>query len=178
MVKSKIIAFLMIVLPIALSASGAEHHDVTMSNSDFFYRVLNFSIFIGTLLYLYANPIKAFFKERSEGIAKQLKEIEDKLQSSKDEAKKAQEALAYSESKAKEIIEDSKKEAIMLAQNIEKKSVSDLELMDKQFVDKVDVEGRKASRATINSVLNDGFSSDDITLDSSKIVSLVSKKVA
>jgi hypothetical protein len=26
--------------------------------------------------------------------------------------------------------------------------------------------------------LNDGFSSDDITLDSSKIVSLVSKKVA
>ena len=38
-----------LLLPSLVLASGAEHHDVTMTNSDFLYRVLNFSVFAGII---------------------------------------------------------------------------------------------------------------------------------
>ncbi len=51
-----------------------------MSNSDFYFRVLNFSIFAGLLIYLIATPLKEFFKGRSSNIESRLGEIEAKLE--------------------------------------------------------------------------------------------------
>jgi F-type H+-transporting ATPase subunit b len=177
--RIKNIALLATVLvPSLVLASGAEHHDVTMFNSDFFYRVFNFTIFAGLVYYLVANPIKDFFVGRSEGIANQLKEIEDKLQASKDEKRDAEANFAKAESKAKEIVDDAANEAKILATNIADKNEVALEMMDKQSVDKQALESKKATRATIDNLLNDGFGNDDIAVDEAKVVSLISKKVA
>jgi F-type H+-transporting ATPase subunit b len=177
--RIKNIALLATVLvPSLVLASGAEHHDVTMFNSDFFYRVFNFTIFAGLVYYLVANPIKDFFIGRSEGIANQLKEIEEKLQASKDAKKEAEANFAKAEAKAKEIVADAADEAKVLSSNIAEKNESSLELMDKQAVDKQSLESKKATRATIDNLLNNGFENDDIAVDEAKVVSLISKKVA
>jgi len=177
-IKIKNIALLATVLVPSLAlASGAEHHDVTMFNSDFFWRVFNFSIFAGLVYYFVAGPIKDFFVGRSEGIANQLKEIEEKLQASKDAKKDAEANLLKAESKAKEIVVDAV-EAKILATNIAEKNDYSLELLTKQFEEKQALESKKATRVTIDSLLNDGFGNDDIAIDEAKVVSLVVKKVA
>ena len=177
--KIKNIALIATVLvPTLVLASGAEHHDVTMLGSDFKYRVLNFSIFAGIVYYLAATPIKAFFVGRSEGIANQLKEIEEKLEASKNERKTAEENVANAENKAKEIVADAANEAKVLSANIAEKNEATLSMMDKQTVEKQSLESKKATRATIDNLLNDGFGNDDIAVDEAKVVSLISKKVA
>jgi len=166
------------VVPSLVLAGHGEHHDVTMFNSDFFYRVLNFTIFAGLIYYLAANPIKAFFSGRSEGIANQLKEIEAKLQASKNDRLVAEENLQNSEAKAKEIVTDAGAEAKILVDNIADKNEYALSLLEKQSDEKKTSESKKATRTTIDALLKDGFGNDDIAIDESKVVSLVAGKVA
>jgi len=175
---NKIALAVAFVLPIVAMASGAEHHDVSMSNSDFFYRVLNFSIFVGLLYYLAANPIKAFFQGRQADIANQLKEIQEKLEASKNEAKAAEEKLAENESKAQEIVADSVLEGKILAENIAKKNEELLSSMEKQLTEKMELESKKMAKETISTLLKNGIENDDIAIDESKVVSLIKRKVA
>ncbi len=175
---NKITLVIAFVLPVLAMASGTEHHEVSMSNSDFFYRVLNFGIFAGLIYYLVASPIKDFFKGRSADIDNQIKEIEAKLQESKNEAKLAQENLDKAKVKAKEIVADSHDEAEILVDNISKKNSDVLKSLEKHLDDKIQIEKKKMVKATINELLENGIENSDIAIDSSKVVSLVSKKVA
>ncbi|CAA6810682.1 MAG: ATP synthase subunit b [uncultured Sulfurovum sp.] len=167
-----------LLVPSLVLASGAEHHDVTMFNSDFFYRVLNFSVFIGILYYLIANPIKEYFVGRSEGIANQLEEIEEKLQASKNARLTAEENVVKAESKAKEIISNAGDEAKILSANIADKNAIALAILEKQADEKQALSAKKATQATIDALLNDGFNNSDINIDEAKVVSLISDKVA
>jgi len=176
---NKIALTIAFVLPVVAMASGdSGHHGVTMSNSDFWYRVLNFSIFAGILYYLAAGPIGDFFKGRQADIASQLKEIEIKLQASKDEAKEAEARVVASEVKAKELVADSQNEAKILVENIAKKNEAALAVLDRSLDEKMELESKKMANNVINKLLVDGISNDDIAVDESKVVSLVSKKVA
>jgi len=173
-----IVLVLAIVLPSLVLASGHEHKEVTLLGSDFLFRVLNFSVFVGLIYYLAANPIKEFFVGRADGIAKQLEEIDAKLQASKDDRLAAEENLVKAESKAKEIVADAANEAKLLSSNIAEKNEAALVQLEKQAVEKQALESKKATRATIDTLLNDGFGNDDITVDEAKVVSLISNKVA
>jgi len=180
----KLALFALLLLPAILLASGHEGGEVsryftqTGRESDFWPRVINFTIFALILYYLVANPIKNFFKDRREGIAGQLKEIESKLQAAKDEKREAQARLEESANKAAEIIEDAKLEAKILAEKIADASVNELEVLEKQFAEKTALEERKAAREVIDEVLSENITTDDIALDESKIVDIISKKVA
>ena len=179
MMKIKnIVLVLAVVLPSLVLASGHEHKEVTLLGSDFLFRVLNFSVFAGLIYYLAANPIKEFFLGRSAGIAKQLEEIDAKLQASKNERLLAEENLVKAEKKAKEIVLDAGNEAKVLSGNIAEKNDAVLTQLEKQATEKQALEAKKATRATIDSLLNDGFGNDDITVDEAKVVSLISNKVA
>jgi len=167
-----------LLVPSLVLASGAEHHDVSMFNSDFFYRVLNFSVFMGILYYLAANPIKEFFVGRSAGIANQLEEIEAKLQASENERLTAEENVLKAEAKAKSILSDAEHEAKLLSENIVEKNEVTLTLLEKQAVEKQALSSKKATQSTIDALLNDGITNDDIAVDEAKVVSLVSGKVA
>jgi len=175
---NKITLVIAFVLPVLAIASGTEHHEVSMSNSDFFYRVLNFGIFAGLIYYLVASPIKDFFKGRSADIANQIEEIKAKVAESKNEEKLAQDNLVKSKDRAKEIISDSHNEAKILVDNISKKNSESLISMEKHLDEKMEVEKKKMVKSTINELLENGIENSDIAIDSSKVVSLVSKKVA
>jgi len=180
----KIALLSLFIVPAILIANGHADGETTRyfmqtgRESDFFPRIVNFTIFAGLLYYLAANPIKNFFKERKEGIFAQLNEIEEKLQAAKDEKKEAQTRLNDSETKAEQILLDAKSEAILLAEKIAHANQSDLENMKKQFQEKVSLEERKAAREAIDEILSENITNDDISLDETKVVDIISKKVA
>ena len=179
----KLALFALLMVPAILLASGGHGEESrylaqTGRETDFWPRVINFAIFASILYYLIANPIKNFFKGRREGIAGQLKEIESKLQAAKDEKKEAQARLDESLNKAAEIIEDAKKEAEILAAKIAEASENELAVLEKQFEEKITLEERKAARDVIDEVLSENITADDITLDETKVVDIISKKVA
>ncbi len=182
MKKLALLSLLMV--PAILLASGhadaesTRYFAQTGRETDFLPRLVNFIIFASLLYYLIASPIKNFFVGRKEGIAGQLKEIENKLQAAKDEKKEAQARLDESSKKADQIIADAKKEAILLAQKITETNEGELILMDKQFAEKMTSEERKAARAAIDEILNENITNDDIMINESKVVDIISKKVA
>lgn len=180
----KIIVLSLLVVPAMLLASTNADGETTRymlqtgRETDFWPRVINFTIWVSLLYYLIANPIKNFFQGRSEGIAGQLNEIELKLQAAKDEQKEAQLRLDESEAKAAQIIEDAKKEAELLAKKIAEANENELKLMGKQLEEKMLFEERKSAREAIENVLSENITNDDIMLDSAKVVDIISKKVA
>ncbi|MEA1879864.1 MAG: F0F1 ATP synthase subunit B [Campylobacterota bacterium] len=180
----KIVLLSLLVVPAVLLASGAADGETTRyfaqtgRETDFLPRVVNFTIFAALLYYLLANPIKTFFKDRKEGISTQLKEIENKLQTAKDEKKEAQMRLDESKKKAEQIVSDAKNEAVVLAEKIAKSNQNDLENMMTQLEDKISLEERKSAREAIDEVLSENIVNDDIMLDEKKVVNIISKKVA
>jgi F-type H+-transporting ATPase subunit b len=183
MKMKKIVLLSLLVVPAMLLASGGDaessrYFAQTGRESDFWPRVINFTIFAALLYYLIANPIKNFFKGRSEDIATQLNEIEKKLQAAKDEKKEAQNRLDESKKRAEEILADAKAEAILLAEKIATANQNELALLDKQLEEKMSLEERKAAREAIDEILSDNITADDIMLDEAKVVEIISKKVA
>ena len=180
----KIILLSLLVLPAVLLASGGTDGEVsryfiqTGRESDFVPRLVNFIIFASLIYYLVANPIKGFFKGRSEGISAQLNEIEVKLQAAKDEKKEAQNRVKESEKKAEEILLDAKAEAALLAEKIATANAEELIVLEKQFAEKIALEERKSAREVIDEVLSENITNDDIMLDEEKVVEIISKKVA
>ena len=182
-----IVIVALLLAPIVALASGAGHHidpeatryfKLTGRVDDFWQRVINFGIFSGLVYYLSAGPIATFFKGRQADIASQLKKIEDKLQASKNKEKEAEERLSHSKEKAKELVADSAKEAKILVSNIDKKSKEALAVLDRSLDEKMELESKKMTKNVVTQLLIDGINSDDITVDESKVVSLISKKVA
>ncbi|SHO80941.1 ATP synthase F0 sector subunit b [hydrothermal vent metagenome] len=152
--------------------------DITITHSDFFYRVFNFSIFVGLLYYLISNPIKEFFIARRDGIENQLTEIERRLEETKKAKEDALARVEDSKEKSKEIIETAKKEAKLLADKIAQNNQKDLDILDKNYTEKCDNELRRMNRDIIDEVLNDSINNEDISLSTPKVVELVNKKVA
>ncbi len=182
MIKSKhILMTAVLLLPaivFASGGSGSHYETITGRVTDFVPRVFNFLVFAGILYYLMANPIKSFFKGRKEGIANQLKEIENRLQQSKNEEKAAEIHLKESKKKADEIIETAGKEAHILSAKILENSENDLKVLDRQLEEKMALEERRSARETIDEILNNNITNDDILLGEKKVVELISKKVA
>lgn len=178
----KILLLSLLVVPVVLLAAGdptaTRYFAQTGRETDFLPRIFNFIVFASLLYYLLANPIKTFFKERKEGIASQLREIEEKLQAAKNEKKEAQTRVVESEKKAVHILDDAKKEAVHLSEKIVQSNQNDLKNMDKQAEEKMNFEEKKSARAVIEEILSENITNDDIMIDAKKVVDIVSKKVA
>lgn len=174
----------LLTVPVLLLAGSGHTEEAsryfaqTGRESDYWPRVFNFIIFAGLLWYLLANPIKSFFANRSAQISDRLKEIEEKLQVAKEEKKEAQARLDESLVKAEQIIQDAKQEAKLLAEKIAAANAQELEVLEKQYQEKIALEERKAKREAVDQILSENIGSDDIMLDSKKIVDIISRKVA
>ena len=180
----KIVLLSLLVLPALLLANTGHGGEETRyflqtgRENDFWPRVVNFTIFASILYYLAANPIKNFFKGRREDISSQLKEIEAKLKAAKDAEKDAQTRLDESSKQAALILEDAHKEAAILSGKIAEANVNELALMEKQLEEKMTLEERKSVREAIDKLLTENISNDDIPVDETKVIDIITKKVA
>jgi len=178
-IKYFVTVILLLVPMFLLGNEGSGHYaTITGRETDFIPRIFNFLIFAGITYYLLANPIKNFFVGRQKGISDQLKEIEAKLQASKDEKKEAEARVEESRKKAEEIIETAGKEAELLAAKIAAASDNELKALAKQYEEKTVLEERRVIREAISDVLNSNINNDDIQLSEKKVIDLLDKKVA
>lgn len=182
--KNKFIIIGLLVVPAVLFASGhaeggeaTKYFAMTGRETDFVPRIFNFLIFAGVLYYLLADKLKGFLASRQDAIAKQLKDIEDRLHLAKKQQKDAKAILKDSDKKAKEIVADAKKEALFLSDKIMQNNAQEILFLDKQLEEKMELESRKSAREAINEVLSENITNDDIAISDSRIVSMVSNKV-
>ena len=178
-IKQLLLAVVVVVPAILFANEGAGHYEaLTGRSTDFIPRIFNFLVFAGISYYLLANPIKSFFVGRQKGISDQLKEIEAKLQASKDDKKNAEANLEDSKTKAEEIIKTAGKEAEILSAKIAENSANELKAIEKQYEDKGNLEERRAIREAIDDILSNNITTDDIPLDEKRVIDLIDKKVA
>lgn len=182
--KNKLLFLSLLLLPALLLASGhaeggetTKYFALTGRETDILPRMFNFVIFAGLLYYLIADKLKAFLVGRQEGIANQLKEIENKLELAKKEEKNAQALVKDSESKAKTIIADAKNEAVLLGEKIMQANAQDIIILDKQMQEKKNLETKKSVKDTIQSILNENIGIDNIELSNKSVVSIIDRKV-
>ncbi len=180
MKRKYLVTVALLLLPmILLGNEGSGHYEaITGRATDFIPRIVNFLIFAGILYYLIANPIKNFFTGRQQGISAQLKEIEARLQASKEEEREAKIRLEESKKKAIEIERTAHKEAEILAAKIAENSDNEVKAIEKQYEEKSTLEERRIVRETISDVLSNNISKDDIHLNEKKVIDLLDKKVA
>jgi len=172
-------------IPALLLASGGEHNamaeqylKMTGRATDFVPRIFNFVLLAVLLVYLLTKPFKEFLKNRTQAIADELAEIEQKRQEAKDAKINAEQQLENAKAKVSEIIEDSKKEAEIIKEKIQKATQQELGSLEKSFKDLCEIEQRKALREATAKILDENISGNDIPLDAEKIVNIVTKEVA
>ncbi len=178
----KILFFALAVPAFALIAGEGEatSHYATIAGreTDFVPRLFNFIIFAGLVYYLVADMIRNFFQERKDKIASQLSEIETHLQEAKSAKKRAEQTLAESEKKAQEILEDAKKEALLLSTRYKELGEKEEISLENQYKERMDMQKRKMQRELIVSLLDENINSDDIPLSGTQIINNLAKEVA
>ena len=165
--------FILAMLPMRVSAS-----EVSIENSDFVMRSINFVIFAVILWWLVAKHIKNALKSRQDNISAQLNAVQDKLAQSRAKKENALKELEKSKILAQEIIDSAKKEAVILAQNIEIQCKNDTESLRKSHAERLNFEQKRAKQAVIAEILDELLNDKNIKLDKSAFVEILTKRVA
>jgi F-type H+-transporting ATPase subunit b len=127
----------------------------SISGTDIVPRTINFLIFIAILWYLVGNKAIAFFRNRKESIAAKFQEVENKLREAKAKKEELEAKLEEAKITAKEIVEDAKSEAVIIANKIHEHGKLELTAMEKLFEDYKENEIRKAKKEIVKKYLED-----------------------
>lgn len=169
---NRILVLLLTLSTLAL-ASSAEHAD-----TDIVQRTVNFLLFAGLVWYLVAEPIKEYFNSRSQGIADELKKVQDKLNETLTLKKEALSKISNAEKFAEELEASSKKENKIINDNIMTQCEADLEVLAKQHVSLTEFEQRKMVRSVVENILNETLSQSSDSFDKKAMADVILKKVA
>lgn len=172
----KLKQILAVVALLPLFAVASEH--AAEGGTDIVARTVNFLIFAAIIYYLIADKVKAFFRERTSGIAKQLTEVEEKLGAIKAEKEAALKEAEEAKTKAKELIEIAKKEAVALSEKIEEDAKSEIEHLKKALEERMEIEEKKMTKGVVAEVIDEMFTSGKVSLSNEEFVNIIKKKVA
>lgn len=161
------ILFFILFLPSLILASGNG-----IAESDFFYRVFNFTIFVALLYYLIANPIKEFFISREKNIEKVLIENREKLLKAKKDKNLANSNLEKMKDDISEIMEKANQKAEYIKEEMLSKNKLYLAQLEKQSLQNIKVEQNKITRNTIYLIFDNNILLEDITLNNSQAVQI------
>jgi len=163
---------------IGVSLFAGEHAataHVSISETDFIPRVINFVIFVGILWYLLADKVKNFYSDRSKSIADSFSEVENKLKESQAQKEALKKEVDDAHKKAEEIIATAKKEAEILKAKILDNAKAEIEMLHRQFADQKSYEESIMKKEVVEAYLNNLVK--DIHLSSEEVANIVTKKV-
>ena len=169
---SRILVIMLMISTYAL-ASDAEH-----AGTDIVQRTVNFLLFAGLVWYLVAEPAKNFFASRSQGIADELKKVQDKLNESITLKKGALSKISEAEKFAEELVVVSKKENKIINDNIMAQCELELESLSKQHESLTEFEQRKMVRNVVEEILNEILTQSSDSFDKEAMANVILKKVA
>jgi len=153
-------------------ASGGE------GGTDIVQRTVNFALFAGLIWYLIAEPAKAYFGGRSQGIADELQKVKDRLKESDDLKKEAFSKVAEAEKFAVDLQETSKKENKILNDNIMAQCDKDLVTLTNSQKSHMEFEQRKMVRAVVENTITKLLSESTNDFDKEAMANVILKKVA
>ena len=154
-------------------ASSAEG-----GSTDIIQRTVNFLLFAGVVWYLVAEPIKAYFNSRSQGVADELEKVQDKLKETIALKKEALAKISDAEKYADALAISSKKENKVINDNIMVQCDSELDTLGKQSASLREFEQRKMVRTVVEDVLNEVLSQSADSFDKKAMADVILKKVA
>jgi F-type H+-transporting ATPase subunit b len=155
-------------------ASEAAHE----GGSDIVQRTVNFLLFAGLIWYLVGEPVKNFFASRSQGIADELKKVQEKLDESIALKKEALAKISEAEKFAEELAVTAKKENKILNDSIMVQCDVELEAMAKQYVSKKDFEQRNMVRDVVETIIAETLDQSSEIFDREAMANVILKKVA
>ena len=155
-------------------ASEAAHEGGT----DIVQRTVNFLLFAGFIWYLVGEPVKNFFAARSQGIADELKKVQEKLDESIALKKEALAKISEAEKFAEELAASSKKENKILNDNIMAQCDVELETLVKQHASKKEFEQRNMVREVVETIVSETLAQSSEVFDREAMANVILKKVA
>jgi F-type H+-transporting ATPase subunit b len=158
----------------ALASSGSAEH----ADTDIIQRTVNFVIFAALIWYLIAEPVKNYFSGRSQGIADELKKVQDKLNESILNKKEALAKISEAEKFAEGLMLSAKKENKIINDKIMLQCDSDLEILSKQNVSIKNFEQRKMVRNVVENILDKVLTQSGDSFDKEAMANVILKKVA
>lgn len=171
-VKKVFLLSVLLALPsVALASGGFEE-------SDFVVRLINFVLFFAILFYLAFGKIKAIFINRKNNIINQLQEAQNKLKAVSKDKENAQKRLKESAIKAKEIVENAKREGEHIAQKIQEQTNAQIQSMINTMESNMEFEQIRAKRECVEEILSDVMYSKDIKFDNKDYVNIITKRIA
>jgi len=170
--KLKFLLFLLVPVVTFASEAAAE------GGSDFWWRLLNFTIFAIIIYRLVGDKIAAFFKGRSQKIASDFSSIEQKLKEAKLKKQEAKAKLEESSHKADELLKLAKDEAQLISKKIEEDVKLEKETLQKSLEERVEVETKKMKEEVVKNVLDELFDSKDVQISNEELLKIIKKKVA
>jgi F-type H+-transporting ATPase subunit b len=165
------ILILFFVSGVSLFASSGGEVDIVP-------RTINFLIFAAIVYYLVAEPIKGFFSGRSSDIASSFELIQKKLKEAKDEKIAAQKYLDEARVKASEMMQDVKKEAVLVRENMQKQLKIDIAVLHKQKDELKEIDRNHMIRAVVKNSIEDMFQYKELDVDRKVTVNSLVRKVA
>jgi len=153
-------------------ASGGE------GGTDIVQRTVNFALFAGLIWYLIAEPAKAYFKGRSQGIADELQKVKDRLKESDNLKKEALAKVKEAEKFAVDLQESSKKENKILNDSIMAQCEKDLINLAKTQKTHMEFEQRKMVREVVENTITKLISDSGNDFDKEAMANVILKKVA
>lgn len=127
----------------SLTTEAAEEAEAHGSGWDLLYRVVNFAILVGALVYLLRKPLSNYLDAKTEQIRRDLTEAAGKRERAEAERKEAEarlagldreiaearvKGLAQAEDERRRILQAAESEAARLAENAKKEIEAELEL--------------------------------------------------
>lgn len=167
----KILLLPLMVSTYALASSGEGDTDIV-------YRTVNFVLFAGLIWYLIAEPAKAYFKGRSQGIADELQKVKDRLKESDNLKKEALAKVNEAKKFASELQETSKKENKILNDNIMAQCEKDLENLARTQKSKMEFEQRKMVILVVENLISKLLFDSKDDFDKEAMANVILKKVA
>ncbi|MFA7501425.1 MAG: F0F1 ATP synthase subunit B, partial [Sulfurimonas sp.] len=171
---SRILVFMLMISTYALASSGSAEN----AGTDIVQRTVNFLLFAGLIWYLIAEPVKNYFASRSQGIADEMKKVQDKLRETAALKKDALAKIASAEKFAQNLTVSSKKENKIINDSIMSQCDVDVEIMIKQQAVLIEYEQRKMVRSVVEEILKEVLSQSDESFDKEAMANVILKKVA
>ena len=168
---NKILLLLLTVSTYALASSGEAGTDIVQ-------RTVNFLLFAGLIWYFVAEPAKAYFSGRSQGIADELQKVKDRLNESGNLKKDASAKVVEAEKFARDLVELAKKENKIVNDNIMTQCEIDLTNLISQQKILMDFEQRKMIRNVVEDTVSNLLSDTSDSFDQEAMANVILKKVA
>jgi len=169
---SRILVLLLMISTYALAS------EVGQGGTDIVQRTVNFLLFAGLIWYLVGEPVKNFFTSRSQGIADELKKVQEKLDESIALKKEALAKISEAEKFAQELAANAKKENKILNDSIMQQCETELEALVKQYAAKKEFEQRNMVRDVVETIVGETLEQSSNIFEREAMANVILKKVA